>query len=427
VKMIRYIQIVLIFLTFQLLHSYGETLTVCKEGCKYSSIKEALSYAKDGDRIVVKKGVYKEGNIVVGKSISLIGEDYPVLDGEGKYEILTVKANNVTVEGFIFKNSGKSYIEDIAALKVIASKGCVIRKNKFFKNFWAIYLAKSKECLIEENYIKGPAKRRKLAEKGVTETGFGNGIHLWYCRYITIDNNYISNHRDGIYFEFVEDSVIIGNLSEDNLRYGLHFMFSHRDIYINNVFRHNGAGVAVMYTKKVHMEGNRFEYNWGPATFGLLLKDRTDSFITHNIFYKNTTGIFSDNTIRTRIEENDFIENGLALKIYSNSTDNIIRHNNFIENTFNVVTNSFHNPNKYTENYWSDYKGFDLNRDGIGDIPYRPVSLFGYFTENYPQSIILTRSFFIYLLDLVERIFPMLIPESLVDNKPLMRKYEWLK
>ncbi|WP_457623213.1 nitrous oxide reductase family maturation protein NosD [Persephonella sp.] len=419
-----FILIVFIF-TSNILQSYGDKLFVCDSGCKFSSIKEALSYAEEGDTVIVKGGVYREGNIVITKPVTLVGMDNPVLDGEGKYEIITVKADDVTIEGFIFKNSGKSYIEDIAALKVSSSKRCVIKNNKFFGNFWAVYLARTKECLISENKIKGPAKRRKLAEKGVTETGYGNGIHLWYCRFISVENNYISNHRDGIYFEFVKDSVIIGNLSENNLRYGLHFMFSHRNVYINNVFRYNGAGVAVMYTKKVHMEGNIFEFNWGPATFGLLLKDITDSEILHNKFYKNTTGIFSDNTIRTKIYENDFIENGWALKIYSNSTDNIIKHNNFIENTFNVVTNSFHNPNRYYENYWSDYKGFDLDRDGIGDIPYRPVSLFGYFTENYPQSIILSRSFFVYLLDLIERTFPMLIPETLKDERPLMRKFEW--
>ncbi|WP_457642598.1 nitrous oxide reductase family maturation protein NosD [Persephonella sp.] len=405
--------------------SYSKTLTVCKEKCQYSSIKEAISFAENGDTLVIKKGIYKEGNIIVYKSIKILGEGFPVLDGEKKYEIMTVKADNVEIKGLVFQNSGKSYIEDIAALKMESVKNCIVENNKFFNNFWSIYLAKSKECIIRNNYIKGPAVKRKLAEKGVTETAFGNGIHLWHCRFITIENNYISNHRDGIYFEFVKDSVIIGNESENNIRYGLHFMFSHRDVYINNTFRYNGAGVAVMYTKHVYMERNRFEYNWGPATFGLLLKDITDSYIYHNIFYKNTTGMFSDNTVRTVIEENDFIENGWAIRIFSNSTDNLITHNNFIENTFNVVTNSFHNPNRYTENYWSDYKGIDLNKDGIGDIPYRPVSLFGYFTENYPQSIILTRSFFIYLLDLVEKIFPMLIPETLVDNKPLMREFRW--
>jgi len=100
---------------------------------------------------------------------------------------------------------------------------------------------------------------------------------------------------------------------------------------------------------------------------------------------------------------------------------------NFISNTFNIATNSFQNPNKYTENYWSDYKGYDLDHDGIGDVPYRPVSLFGYLSENYPQSIILSRSFFVYLLDLTERMFPMLIPSELVDNRPLMRRFEWSK
>ncbi len=406
----------------------SKTITVCKN-CPVNSIKKALELANDNDTILIKKGVYKEGNIVVKKSVKIIGENYPVIDGEKKYEVITVKANNVLIKGLIIQNSGKSDIEDIAGIKFFRTKNCRIEKCILKNNFWAIYFAASKNGVIKDNKIYGPAKLSYLKSAFGTriETNFGNGIHLWHCKNMLVEGNYVRNHRDGIYFEFVKNSTIVNNISEENLRYGLHFMFSHRDNYINNVFRRNGAGVAVMYTKYVYMANNRFEYNWGGDSYGILLKEIYDSYMYHNVFYKNTTGIFSDNTNRTVIEENDFIENGWAIRIWANSQDNVIKHNNFISNTFNIATNSFQNPNKYEENYWSDYKGYDLNHDGIGDVPYRPVSLFGYLTENYPQSIILSRSFFVYLLDLTERMFPMLIPSELVDKKPLMRRYQWLR
>ncbi len=414
------------FLIFEL--SISKTIIVCGK-CSVNSIKKALNLAENNDTILIKKGVYKEGNIVVKKSVKIIGENYPVIDGEKKYEVITVKANNVFIKGLIIQNSGKSDIEDIAGIKFFRTKNCRIEKCILKNNFWAIYFAASKNGVIKGNKIYGPAKLSYLKSAFGTriETNFGNGIHLWHCKNMLVEGNYVTHHRDGIYFEFVKNSTIVGNISEENLRYGLHFMFSHRDNYINNTFRRNGAGVAVMYTKYVYMASNRFEYNWGGDSYGILLKEIYDSYMYHNIFYKNTTGIFSDNTNRTIIEENDFIENGWAMRIWANSQNNVIRHNNFISNTFNVATNSFQNPNKYEENYWSDYKGYDLNHDGIGDVPYRPVSLFGYLTENYPQSIILSRSFFVYLLDLTERMFPMLIPSKLVDEKPLMRRYQWLK
>ncbi|WP_029520102.1 nitrous oxide reductase family maturation protein NosD [Persephonella sp. IF05-L8] len=407
---------------------YAKTIIVCPN-CEISSIKKALQIAQDGDTILIKKGIYKEGNILVKKSVKLIGEDYPIIDGEKKYEVITVKANNVVVKGLIIQNSGKSDIEDIAGIKFFRTKKCRIENCIIKNNFWGIYFAASKEGVIKNNIIEGPARLEylKSAFGHTIETNFGNGIHLWHCKNMLVEGNHVKNHRDGIYFEFVKNSTIINNISEENLRYGLHFMFSHRDNYINNVFRRNGAGVAVMYTKHVYMARNKFEYNWGTQSYGILLKEIYDSYMYHNIFYKNTTGIFADNTNRTVIIENDFIENGWAIRIWANSQDNLFKHNNFIANTFNVATNSFQNPNKYEENYWSDYKGYDLDHDGIGDVPYRPVSLFGYLTENYPQSIILSRSFFVYLIDLTERMFPMLIPSSLEDKKPLMRRHEWSK
>ncbi len=420
----------IIFLIFLIFVSsvYGKTLFVCKT-CQINSIKKALEIAEDKDTIVVKKGIYKEGEIVIKKQIKLIGEGYPVLDGEKKYQVITVKAHNVLIKGFVIQNSGKSDIEDIAGVKFNRVKNGRIENCIIKNNFWGIYFAGCKNGVIKNNKVIGPAKLEylKKAFGSTIETNFGNGIHLWHCKNMLVEGNYIKGHRDGIYFEFVKKSTIIRNTSEENLRYGLHFMFSHRDNYIGNIFRKNGAGVAVMYTKYVYMADNKFEYNWGGASYGLLLKEIYDSYIYHNIFYKNTTGIFADNTNRTIIEENDFVENGWAIRIWANSQNNLIKHNNFIANTFNVVTNSFQNPNKYTENYWSDYKGFDLNRDGFGDVPYRPVSIFGYLTENYPQSVILIRSFLIYLLDLTERMFPMLIPSKLIDNKPLMRPFKWLK
>ncbi|RUM29005.1 MAG: nitrous oxide reductase family maturation protein NosD [Aquifex sp.] len=395
---------------------FAEEIIVCKT-CPISSINEAVKRAKPGDKIIVKSGIYREKGIVINKPLTIIGENYPVLDGENKYEVVKITADNVTFEGFKVINSGRSELEDIAGIKVWNAKNCVIKNNVLRNNFWGIYLANVKHCTVENNDIQGTGE--------VSEVYTGNGIHLWHCRYITIRNNRVRKHRDGIYFEFVEESEIIGNLSENNWRYGLHFMFSHRDKYINNVFRHNGAGVAVMYTKKVLMKGNRFEKNWGGASYGLLLKAISDSVIEENVFYKNTTGILFDETVRTIVKHNDFIENGWALRIWANSYNNVITENNFIGNTFDASTNSAQNPNKIFKNYWSSYKGFDLNRDGIGDLPYRPVKLFSYIVDNNPAASILIKSFFVELLNAVEDAFPAVIPVSLQDSQPLMRRIPW--
>ena len=154
-----------------------------------------------------------------------------------------------------------------------------------------------------------------------------------------IENNSIQGHRDGIYFEFVTESIIRKNLSEKNVRYGLHFMFSHNDQYLGNIFRNNGAGVAVMYSKNVRMENNVFEKNWGASAYGILLKDISDSHITNNTFLKNTAGIHMEGSSRIEIQQNVFKENGWAIKVQASCDDNNFHHNNFYGNTFDVATN----------------------------------------------------------------------------------------
>ncbi len=63
------------------------------------SIKTALAQSSDGDTIVVQGGIYREGRILINKKITLIGKNFPILDGENKSEIISVNADNVTVKG----------------------------------------------------------------------------------------------------------------------------------------------------------------------------------------------------------------------------------------------------------------------------------------------------------------------------------------
>jgi nitrous oxidase accessory protein len=253
------------------------------------------------------------------------------------------------------------------------------------------------------------------------ESANGNAIHLWYCKDATIEDNVVKYHRDGIYFEFVEDSHISRNWSEGNMRYGLHFMFSHSDTYSENTFTKNGAGVAVMYSTKVLMFDNYFIDNWGESAYGLLLKDITDSELRRNIFENNTIAISADNSSRIELTDNVFSQNGYALRILGNCESNVITRNDFKGNSFDISTNSQSNLNDFSGNYWEEYTGYDLDRDGVGDVPYRPVKLFTSIIAQAPASIILMRSTFIDLLNLAEKITPVLTPANLVDNKPLTK------
>ena len=377
-----------------------------------STLREGIKTAKDGDTILLNKGIYKEGNIIINKAIYLIGIDGPVLDGENKNEILTLTGKNIVIKGIHFANAGYSSMNDYAALKIIDATNILIENNSIINASFGIHLANTINSVIRNNTIKGNDKSEHLS---------GNGIHLWKCADMRVENNSIQGHRDGIYFEFVTQSTIQNNLSEKNIRYGLHFMFSNNDNYFNNTFRNNGAGVAVMYSHKVKMEGNKFEMNWGPSSYGILLKDISDSYIQHNTFFKNSVGIHMEGSSRIDVSKNIFKENGWALKVQASCDDNNFFQNNFFGNSFDVGTNGSLALNKFYNNYWDKYEGYDLNKNGIGDVPYHPVSMYSMIVEQNPNSLILLRSFMVSLLDKAEKAIPSLASENLVDDKPMIK------
>jgi nitrous oxidase accessory protein len=392
---------------------FGNTIPV-GAGEPYHTLRSAVEAAQPGDTILLKKGVYKEGNIVINKSIFLIGENNPVLHGEDKHEILTVSGEAILIKGITFQNSGYSSMNDYASIKLIDAKNVLIADNTITNAYFAIHVSNAEACSILNNRISGLTK---------TEQTSGNGIHLWKCNNVQIKGNDVQGHRDGIYFEFVTNSTIEGNNSHNNIRYGLHFMFSNNDSYIDNVFTDNGAGVAVMYSHHVLMQGNRFVHNWGPNSYGILLKEISDAEISLNHFDENTVGILMESTNRIIVQKNEFQNNGWALRISASCNDNTITLNNFSANTFDVGTNGTLTLNKFIQNYWDKADGYDLNKDGLADVPYHPVSMYSMVIEQNPNSVILMRSFMVMLLDKAEKAIPSLIPETMVDEQPVMKKF----
>src|SRR5690606_24541082 len=166
---------------------------------------------------------------------------------------------------------------------------------------------------------------------------------------------------------------------------------------------------------------NIFKENWGTAAFGLLLKEINDSKISNNIFKENTVGINIEGSNRIVYENNDFISNGWAIKVRGACYTNTFAENNFLYNSFDISYNSNLNDNKFDRNYWSSYTGYDLDKNGIGDVPYRPVKLFSYIVNRTPETIILLRSLFIDIIDFSEKVSPVFTPDDLMDENPLMK------
>lgn len=376
-------------------------------------VGDALAIAPPGGRVLVRAGTYSEPPLVITRPVTLEGEPGAILDGGGTHTVLTVAADDVTVRGLTVRNTGPSQREERAGILVRDARGCRIERNRLEATLFAIYLSKASDCLVRDNVVRGPGRRQMVS---------GNGIHVWSSQRVQLTGNDVRGHRDGIYFEFVTRGRVEGNRSEQSARYGLHFMFSNDCRYEDNTFRENGNGVAVMYSTRVEMLRNRFERNWGSAAYGLLLKDINDSRIEGNLFLGNSVGLHLEGANRNTVLANTFRENGWALKTLANAEGNLFERNAFEANAFDVGTNSRANFSRFRENFWDRYRGYDLDRNGVGDVPHAPVRLFALVVEQSPPTLILLRSLLVDLLDLAERVIPSLTPETLVDERPLMRR-----
>ena len=411
IQKVSTINFLLFTLPLFLLCESAQGTEVC-DTCIISSIKEGVKVSQPGDTLWIKNGTYKEFNIFIDKPLTVIGINFPIIDGEDQGEVIRIVSDSVTVDGLFIVNVGTSYTTDFAAIRVVKSKHFVIRNVVLERLFFGIFLEKSSYGKVYHNKIIGDAEN---------EYNSGNGIHLWHCNHIEIERNIVQGVRDGIYLEFSDFITVDENISRGNLRYGLHFMFSNNDKYSNNEFEDNGAGVAVMFSKHITMNNNLFKDNWGTASFGLLLKEINDLEIENNVFEDNTIAISVEGANRVNYTGNKFISNGWAIKVKGACYANLFTDNQFLNNSFDISYNSKINDNLFEGNYWSSYAGYDLDKDGIGDVPFRPVKLFSYIVNQTPEGIVLLRSLFIDIIDFSEKVSPVFTPDDLVDKAPLMR------
>lgn len=398
--------LLLIFLQYGALFSKSRTV----ESSSVRDLQSVFDEAESGDTLFLK-GLFKVSLLKVSKPLFIIGKDAEFVSKDGD-EILVIASDSVLVKNIVFKDVKASFLKDRAAIRLLEVQQVQVDNNQFINTFFGVYVQNSSNCIISNNSFQG---------KAGDEVHAGNAIHIWKAERIEVINNVAEGHRDGIYFEFVNQSFISGNISKNNMRYGLHFMFSNYDIYENNQFENNGSGVAVMFSKHIRMLNNTFKENWGGASYGILLKEISDGVMKHNRFELNTVGVYAEGANRIQIDSNVFVRNGKALDIKGNCMDNNILNNNFLGNTFEVLTNSKGNLNFFEGNYWGQYSGYDLNKDGVGDVPHRPVNLFALITDKIPASSMLLHSPLVHGLDMAERIFPQLIPEQLIDKKPQMK------
>ena len=389
-------------------------LTVGGDGTRFATIAAAVAAAEPGDTIRVSRGTYT-GEVLLDKPVTLEGVERPILRGpDGGASVITVTADACSITGFVIEHSGGDLQQEHSGV-LLKSAANRVENNELRDVLYGIYLYHSRANTIRGNVIRGR-----------TELEFGQrgaGLHLWNSPDNLIEDNVVTAARDGMYIQSSDGNVIRRNRISD-LRYGLHYMFSDTNTFEDNVFAENVAGAAIMYSRHITLTGNAFIRNRGFSSFGILFQDCEACLAEGNFIIDNATGVFMEALRTSTFHRNVIAENDVAVQMFSSADANIFYDNNFVENLSPLLligrTTTTQWDHNGRGNFWSDYEGYDLDGDGIGDVPHRVQNVFEYMEGNYPRLRLYLQSPAAQALAAAEKVFPIIPAPREMDRAPLM-------
>ena len=364
------------------------------------------------------RGTYR-GDLVVKRPLAIHGAN-ATLEGTGTATVLTIDANDVNVEGVLVRHSGRRRTTEDAAIKATGDR---IRLSdvRVEDSLFGISLQQCHDCFLERARVTGVGE---VADLG------GDGIKLWEAHGSIVRGCTVERVRDVVVWytrrATVEDNVV------KKSRYGTHFMYAHDAVVRRNRVEGNTVGIFVMYSKHLVVESNLLAGARGAAGMGIGFKDSDDIRIAKNWIVANTTGTYLDDSPRTPDQpvvfaSNVFALNDVALRLHGADKGVGIHGNDFRENAVTVEIDGGGDALAcdVRGNHFSDYEGYDLNHDGIGDVPYRVNALSTELSDSQPALKLFQGTVAMSAIDATARAVPVLDTKTLlVDPAPLVRAPE---
>jgi nitrous oxidase accessory protein len=378
------------------------------------SVSAALSRARPGDTVRLGPGEYRE-RLVIDVPVTLIGEPGARILGGYEGTVVHVTAPGTVLEGLEIAEAGTNLSKDMACLLVEADdvtvRDCTIRES-----LHGIYVKGGSGTRILDNRVEG--------RLDLIESDRGNGIHLWNSHRNRVVGNEIFHVRDGIYFSFANETEIARNHIH-HVRYGLHYMYSNDNAFSDNLFEHNVAGAALMYSERIRFERNTFARCRGFRAYGILLQSMSEVTSRQNLVLDNSRGIFMNNTDASVFARNDVVDNDLAIQLNGGCDGNRFAANNFLGNLTELLLDVSDLETAWADddggNHWSSYRGFDLDRDGIGDVPFGIQNVFQVLESDVPEVRFYLLSPAAEVLRAAEEGLPILRLGDAQDPAPRMR------
>ena len=377
------------------------------------ALSSTLEKAEPGDVVRLAKGDHP-GPITLSRPLTLMGEPGARVVGTGLGSVITVEAEDIVVSGLNISGSGSSHkdIDSGVRLEKTARRARVI-DNHLEGNLYGVDVHGAADAVVQGNVIIGRRDARMNAR--------GNGVYVWNAPGAVVEDNQIRYGRDGIFVNTSHANIFRNNVFED-LRFGVHYMYTRDSEVSGNVSRNNHVGYALMFSPNLLVRGNR---SIGDRDHGIMLNYAVDSVVEANLVRGGGEKcLFMYNANKNRIAGNRFEACPIGIHFTAGSERNQITGNAFVGNRTQVK----YVGSRWLEwsadgrgNYWSDHSAFDIDGDGLADMPYRPNDLFDHILWTQPAARLLLGSPVVQLIRWTQSKFPALLPGGVVDSRPMMK------
>jgi nitrous oxidase accessory protein len=375
-------------------------------------LQPLVDAAQAGSVLRPAPGVYS-GPVVINKSLTIDGGGKVTINGGGKGSVVTIKGDEIVLQNLHITGSGEAYSETDSGINVEGRYNSIVN-NDIDDCLFGINLQKSDNNIIRGNRVSSK-KHLGLGLKG-------DGIAIWYSHNNKIVDNNVSHSRDTV--AWYSNNNIFNNNTIHSSRYGLHFMHSNDNRVENNHIYENSVGLSMMYGNGLIMRRNHIRQSVGATGTCVGIKEASGVNIIDNDIYYCAMGIFLDLSpfdpeMRNLIQGNRIAFNDVGIGFLNDWEGNEIKDNRFRGNITQVQVEGAGSAkrNEWSGNFWDDYEGFDRDRDGRGDVPYRSYAYAGRVWMDVPPARFFKATPLLEAVDFLEKLAPFSEPLLLMEDK----------
>jgi nitrous oxidase accessory protein len=370
----------------------------------------AVAAAPAGATLLLAPGEH-QGPLVVDKPLQVWGPPSAVVRGRDGSTV-RVLANGAAVRGFTVLGSGQRFdLMDGGVLvrgEDVVVEGLTVRESLF-----GILAERSRRVLLRGNLVVGTG----LPAMGLR----GDGIRLWETHDSEVVDNVVVDSRDVVVWYSGKNRLRRNQVLRS--RYGTHFMYSHDNVVEDSRFVDDEVGIFVMYSRDIVLRRNLLARAGGAAGIGLGLKEAGNLTAEDNWLLANTTGIYVDASPLHPEEHNRYAGNTVRFSEVAVALHSTIARSEFVDNHFAdngaVVKVGGHGDAlqcTFTDNHYDDYRGYDFDGDGRGDVPYEFRRLSTQLEGRYPELALLHGAPAMGMVDLVGELMPLFAPKRLLQD-----------